>query len=72
MADLGKEPGVGSIDEDVEESWSSFGPALRSRDFGYNIRNTLQKRVTTHEETSLKEMLFISQPQGSDLVDLDY
>jgi len=38
----------------------------------YDIRNSLAKRAIVHERTSLEEMLCISQPELTNLVDLDF
>lgn len=71
--DLSTNDVVDAIEEDVEEKWSSVEPpTTQGRSLKYDIRDSLAKRAIVHEPTPLGEMLFISQPEHTNLVDLDF
>ena len=71
--DLSTDNVVDAIEEDVEETWSSVDPpTTEGRSLKYDIKNSLTKRAIVHEQTALGEMLFISQPPNTNLIDLDH
>lgn len=64
---------VDDIEEDMKQEWDSVEPpTTEGRSLKYDIRNSLAKRAIVHERTSLGEMRFISQPENTNLGDLDF
>jgi len=71
--DLSTDKVVDNIEEDMKQEWDSVEPpTTEGRSLKYDIRNSLAKRAIVHERTSLREMRFISQPENTNLGDLDF
>lgn len=67
--DLSTDQTVDAIEEDVEESWNSVEPPTTK---ARGLDSIFGKRAIVNEKTALGEMIFISQPPKTNLIDLDY